>query len=112
MYTYEFPKCCTALVLGDFQSFRYPVKKEGVVTDSYGSLHSKEQTKFIENIKKRLEKARVDGYAVVVATVSSDQTDVAEELTSLGFISSGWMKKTRHPETAIALLYFQLNSGD
>lgn len=96
-----FPSCCTAVVWNDF--FEDDLLEK---TDNY--FEPKElPTK--KEIYQQLVNKKLAGFAVIVATLTSEQSKFKNFLKSCGFNCSLPMTKTRHPENKLFLLYYRLD---
>lgn len=95
----SFPECCTAQVLAGFDETH-------VASIGHDDPPNKERLK--EQVLKQEQYLFDCGYAVVVATLNSEQTTGAEVLEELGWKSSGFGNSKKH-WTKVSLWFKLLN---
>ena len=93
MYRVAFTHCCTAGILCDFP---YDFQDEGML--------AKAKTETLLEAKY----AQADGDAVLVATLTTEQEKARAILLDIGFICSEPMKKKRHKDRDLYVLYLPL----
>lgn len=81
----DFPLCCKALILSGFPEGDRETRS--MVAD---------ENKVRKEVQKAMDSAFLDGHAVVVATLNSEQKIAAKVLKDMGWYSSAPMKKMNH----------------
>ena len=90
----DMPYCCTAVVLGDFDWDRQFTKTDGELLKA--------------QLKGEAAHWYADGAAVLIATLMTKQEKAKKILVDFGFICSEPMKKKRHKDLDLYVLYLPL----
>ncbi|MNH17843.1 hypothetical protein D3C79_775280 [compost metagenome] len=94
MFTREIPHCCTGYLLADFR---------------VDASRQFEEKTLIDWVVSKCKFAKKDGFAVAMATLTTQQEKARKVLMDLWFISSERMSKKRHADRDLYLLYLPLD---
>ena len=100
MYLYDTETCCTALELGSFDDYD---TYEGFKRDLKESIEDFNEREFQEEIEWGDKGYPVHTRAMIISFTNDRQENETKYLTELGFQSTEFVKKGKHPETKVAM---------
>jgi len=96
------PMCCSIMPFGEFGG---TLAADHKATNDYKN----QPLTLIEDINKVIDYGKERGQAAVICTTNNEQEHINEVLHQMGFKRTPFMSKRMHPNTSVALWWYQLN---
>ena len=105
MIRFDFPKCCTAHIIGCFGESNTAASDYG----AWNRVDPSSETVIEKFIRNEVKKVKAQGHCLIAITTNNKQTKINNVLTKLKVDHSAWMCKSQHRQTKVRIWYIDVN---